>query len=108
MVTGESRPVAKGLGDRVVAGTVSTDSTLRVRVDAIGERPLSIDGQVEDISISGEVALLTNLQRTGNVTRGTLSRMPLAGGAPRAVLEAVGSASWGPARRTNCSARVSG
>ena len=37
MVTGESRPVAKGSGDRVVAGTVSTDSSIRVRVDAVGE-----------------------------------------------------------------------
>ena len=36
MVTGESRPVAKGVGDRVIAGTVSTDSALRVRVDAVG------------------------------------------------------------------------
>jgi Cu2+-exporting ATPase len=37
MVTGESRPVAKGPGDRVVAGTVVTDSALRVRVDAVGD-----------------------------------------------------------------------
>ena len=37
MVTGESRPVAKGPGDRVVAGTVSTDTSIRVRVDAVGE-----------------------------------------------------------------------
>src|SRR5215207_9963109 len=37
MVTGESRPVPKGPGARVVAGTVSTDSTLRVRVEAVGE-----------------------------------------------------------------------
>lgn len=37
MVTGESRPVAKGPHDRVVAGTVSTDSSLRVRVDALGD-----------------------------------------------------------------------
>ncbi len=37
MVTGESRPVAKSVGDRVVAGTVSTDSSIRVRVDALGE-----------------------------------------------------------------------
>jgi P-type Cu+ transporter len=37
MVTGESRPVAKGRGERVVAGTVATDSSLRVRVDAVGE-----------------------------------------------------------------------
>ena len=37
MITGESRPVAKGAGDRVVAGTVSTDSAIRVRVDALGD-----------------------------------------------------------------------
>jgi len=37
MITGESRPVAKEVGDRVVAGTVSTDSAIRVRVDALGE-----------------------------------------------------------------------
>ena len=37
MITGESKPVAKDVGDRVVAGTVSTDSAIRVRVDAIGE-----------------------------------------------------------------------
>jgi Cu2+-exporting ATPase len=37
MITGESRPVAKGIGERVVAGTVSTDSSLRVRVDAVGD-----------------------------------------------------------------------
>jgi len=36
MVTGESRPVAKGPGDGVVAGTVSTDSSLRVEVRAVG------------------------------------------------------------------------
>jgi P-type Cu2+ transporter len=38
MITGESRPVAKGPGDRVVAGTVVTDSALRVRVEAVGEQ----------------------------------------------------------------------
>jgi len=37
MITGESRPVAKDVGDRVVAGTVSTDSSIRVRVDAVGD-----------------------------------------------------------------------
>jgi Cu2+-exporting ATPase len=37
MVTGESRPVAKGPRDRVVAGTIATDSAIRVRVDAVGE-----------------------------------------------------------------------
>ena len=37
MITGESRPVARGEGDRVVAGTVATDSAIRVRIDAVGE-----------------------------------------------------------------------
>jgi Cu2+-exporting ATPase len=37
MITGESRPVLKDEGDRVVAGTVSTDSAIRVRVDAVGD-----------------------------------------------------------------------
>ena len=37
MVTGESRPVAKGAGDRVVAGTVAIDSSVRVRVEAVGD-----------------------------------------------------------------------
>jgi P-type Cu2+ transporter len=37
MITGESRPVSKSPGDTVVAGTVSTDSAIRVRVDAVGD-----------------------------------------------------------------------
>ncbi len=37
MITGESRPVPRATGDRVVAGTVATDSALRVRVDAVGD-----------------------------------------------------------------------
>ncbi|OMH32503.1 copper-translocating P-type ATPase [Tersicoccus sp. Bi-70] len=37
MVTGESTPVERSTGDRVVAGTVATDSGLRVEVTAIGE-----------------------------------------------------------------------
>ena len=37
MITGESRPVPKGPGDRVVAGTVAVDSSFRIEVDAVGE-----------------------------------------------------------------------
>ncbi|MDR7347591.1 heavy metal translocating P-type ATPase [Enteractinococcus fodinae] len=37
MVTGESKTVRRGLGDPVVAGTVATDSGLRVEVTAIGD-----------------------------------------------------------------------
>ncbi|MET0956325.1 MAG: HAD-IC family P-type ATPase, partial [Cryobacterium sp.] len=37
MITGESRPVSRGPGAPVVAGTVATDTALRVRVTAIGD-----------------------------------------------------------------------
>ena len=37
MLTGESRPVTKSEGSKVVAGTVATDSSIRVRVGAVGE-----------------------------------------------------------------------
>ncbi|CAN5786606.1 hypothetical protein BH23ACT12_BH23ACT12_10990 [soil metagenome] len=37
MVTGESRPVARKAGDKVVAGTISTDSSIRVRAQAVGK-----------------------------------------------------------------------
>ncbi|WP_255560117.1 heavy metal translocating P-type ATPase [Salinibacterium sp. M195] len=37
MITGESQPVVRGVGDRVVAGTVATDNSIRVKVTAIGE-----------------------------------------------------------------------
>ncbi|MER0088837.1 heavy metal translocating P-type ATPase [Corynebacterium sp. KPL3927] len=36
MITGESRPVYRDKGERVVAGTVATDNTVRVQVEAIG------------------------------------------------------------------------
>ena len=37
MITGESMPVSRTKGDSVVAGSISTDSSLRVRVDRIGD-----------------------------------------------------------------------
>ena len=37
MVTGESKPVAKSPGDRVVGGTVATDSAIRMGVEAVGD-----------------------------------------------------------------------
>ena len=36
-ITGESRPVTRRATDRVVAGTVSTDSSVRVRITAVGD-----------------------------------------------------------------------
>ncbi|MFG3708930.1 heavy metal translocating P-type ATPase [Micromonospora sp. NPDC047670] len=55
MITGESRPVPRGVGDRVVAGTVATDSTLRVRVDAVGE----------DTALAGIGRLVAQAQASG-------------------------------------------
>ncbi|HEX5097133.1 MAG TPA: HAD-IC family P-type ATPase, partial [Acidimicrobiia bacterium] len=37
MITGESRTVLRRPGDRVIAGTVSTDTSVRVRVTAVGD-----------------------------------------------------------------------
>jgi Cu2+-exporting ATPase len=38
MITGESRPVGKGVGDRVIGGTVNLAGSLRVAVTGTGER----------------------------------------------------------------------
>ncbi|KAB7739804.1 heavy metal translocating P-type ATPase [Nostocoides sp. F2B08] len=37
MITGESKTVRRSVGDTVVAGTVATDSAVRVRVTAVGD-----------------------------------------------------------------------
>ncbi|MEU8091019.1 heavy metal translocating P-type ATPase [Micromonospora chalcea] len=55
MITGESRPVARAAGDRVVAGTVATDSTLRVRVEAVGA----------DTALAGIGRLVAEAQTSG-------------------------------------------
>lgn len=36
MISGESKPVPRGLGDRVIAGSVASDSAIKLRVTAIG------------------------------------------------------------------------
>jgi Cu2+-exporting ATPase len=50
LLTGESRPVSVGVGDRVYAGTTNVSSAVRVRVDAAGEqsRLARILDQVEE------------------------------------------------------------
>ncbi len=56
MITGESRPVAKAVGDRVVAGTVSTDSSIRVEIDAVGD----------DTALAGIQRLVADAQASGS------------------------------------------
>lgn len=38
MITGESRPIDKNVGSKVIAGTINADGGLKVRVDQIGEK----------------------------------------------------------------------
>lgn len=68
------------------------------RDDGRGERPLGIAGaKLLAISSTGEMALLTKIQPPQNwIDLGTLARAPLAGGAPRELLEGVDSADWSP------------
>ncbi|WP_442576656.1 heavy metal translocating P-type ATPase [Microbacterium sp. F51-2R] len=54
MVTGESRAVARGVGDQVTAGTVATDSGLRVEVTATGD----------DTTLAGIQRLVTEAQNS--------------------------------------------
>ncbi|GAA3569648.1 heavy metal translocating P-type ATPase [Microlunatus spumicola] len=56
MITGESRPVTRTVGDTVVAGTVSTGSALRVRVTAVGD----------DTALAGIQRLVTEAQGSGS------------------------------------------
>ncbi|MGQ9408925.1 heavy metal translocating P-type ATPase [Mycolicibacterium gilvum] len=56
MITGESRPVGRGVGDAVTAGTVATDSGLRVQVTAIGE----------DTALAGIRRLVTEAQNSSS------------------------------------------
>jgi Cu2+-exporting ATPase len=56
MVTGESRPVRRSVGDAVVAGTVATDSGLRVTVTAVGD----------DTALAGIQRLVTEAQNSSS------------------------------------------
>ncbi|MGP3731890.1 heavy metal translocating P-type ATPase [Streptomyces sp. GDS52] len=56
MVTGESRTVRRGVGDHVVAGTVASDSGLRVEVTATGE----------DTALAGIRRLVTEAQNSSS------------------------------------------
>jgi eukaryotic-like serine/threonine-protein kinase len=59
----------------------------------MSEEPL----QLLSISSKGELAVLTRPQWLAHrMCTGTLARMPLAGGAPREIMEGVGQAVWAP------------
>lgn len=54
MITGESRPVTRGPGASVVAGTVATDNAIRVRIGAVGD----------DTALAGIQRLVTEAQNS--------------------------------------------
>ncbi|WP_163684438.1 heavy metal translocating P-type ATPase [Mycolicibacterium gadium] len=56
MVTGESRPVTRTVGDPVTAGTVATDSGLRVEITATGD----------DTALAGIQRLVTEAQNSSS------------------------------------------
>lgn len=56
MITGESRPVSKGLGAAIIAGTVASGGSLRVRVTAVGEQTV----------LSGIMRLVAAAQASGS------------------------------------------
>ena len=64
LITGESRPVPKGLGAAVVAGTVAGGGSLRVRITALGE----------ETALSGIMRLVAAAQASGSRTQALADR----------------------------------
>ncbi|MDN6171107.1 MAG: heavy metal translocating P-type ATPase, partial [Micrococcaceae bacterium] len=54
MITGESSTVARGSGETVVAGTVATDNSVRLRIEALGK----------DTTLSGIQRMVTEAQES--------------------------------------------
>jgi serine/threonine protein kinase len=67
------------------------------RFDSSDSRPIALNNaQVLSISSKGEMAITLNPRPTAFAQIGTLARVPLAGGAPRQVLEEIAWADWTP------------
>ena len=59
MITGESRPVSKGAGSKVIAGTLNGDGSLRVQVTATGNQT----------ALAGIMRLVAEAQRSKSKTQ---------------------------------------
>jgi Cu2+-exporting ATPase len=59
MITGESRPVEKSPGDKVIAGTINGDGSLRVKVTATGD----------DTALAGIMRLVDQAQKSKSQTQ---------------------------------------
>jgi eukaryotic-like serine/threonine-protein kinase len=80
----------------------------QTRTDSPESRPLGlVHAKVLSISAQGQMAILLDpSRRQGYFTFGTLAVVPLAGGAPRELLERVIAADWTPDGRELCVSRV--
>ena len=72
--------------------------TYQMRLESPESRPFELANVLLcGVSSTGEMAVVLDAERTiGKAPRGVLARMPLAGGAPRELLEDVKSADWSP------------
>jgi Cu2+-exporting ATPase len=59
MLTGESQPVSKGEGDKVIGGTINGDGSLRVRITATGD----------ETAIAGIMRLVDEAQKSKSQTQ---------------------------------------
>src|SRR5580700_9127824 len=64
MITGESKTVPKGAGSRVIAGTVASRGSLRVRITAVGDQT----------ALSGIMRLVATAQASGSRTQALADR----------------------------------
>jgi Cu2+-exporting ATPase len=64
MITGESKPVQKGQGAKVIAGTVAGGGSLRARITAVGD----------DTALSGIMRLVAAAQASGSRTQAVADR----------------------------------
>ncbi|HVF50690.1 MAG TPA: protein kinase [Pyrinomonadaceae bacterium] len=88
-------------GETVVYSATWNGNPLEIfstRPESPESRSLELTGtDVLAVSSTGELAVLLNRQYLGwFISRGTLARMPLVGGAPREIIEDVQQADWSP------------
>ncbi|MGH9521277.1 MAG: protein kinase domain-containing protein [Terriglobales bacterium] len=65
------------------------------RADSLGERPMGFPGtELLAISSAGEIAIRTTTARSNFASRGVMSVVPTAGGAPRPIMDNVEDVDW--------------
>jgi len=87
-------------GETILYGALWDDEPCRVhtvRIDGPESRALDLpQANILAISRSGEMALALGAHEGSIITYGTLAKVPMAGGAPRPLVEAVKFADWSP------------